>query len=149
MEKLGIKAVFQGTSGIISDAFIEGLGALAEGTLAFREGAPAEKLPGGKLFLDQYAKAKYSDPPEAYGPFAFAATNLVIDAVERVGPDRKKVRNELNKTRDYDSVIGKISFDDHRQNSVPLITRFVVQDGKWVVWEDSEYASGKRSLLKK
>lgn len=149
MEKLGIKAVFQGTSGIISDAFIEGLGALAEGTLAFREGAPAEKLPGGKLFLEQYAKAKYGDPPEAYGPFAFAATNLVIDAVERVGPDRKKVRNELNKTRDYDSVIGKISFDDHRQNSVPLITRFVVQDGKWMVWEDSEYASGKRSLLKK
>jgi len=22
----------------------------------------------------------------------------------------------------------------------------VVQDGKWVVWEDSEYASGKRKL---
>ena len=47
MDKLGIKALFDGTSGIVSDAFIQGLGPLAEGTLAFREGAPVEKLPGG------------------------------------------------------------------------------------------------------
>jgi len=31
---------------------------------------------------------------------------------------------------------------------VPLITKFVAQDGKWVIWEDSEYASGKRKLKK-
>jgi branched-chain amino acid transport system substrate-binding protein len=149
MDKLGVRAVFQGTSGIISDAYIEGLGPLAEGTLAFREGAPVEKLPGGKAFLEAYAKQKYPDDPEAYGPFAFAAANLVMDAVEKVGPDRKKVRAELNRTRDVDSVVGRISFDDHRQNSVPLITRFVVQDGRWTVWEDSEYASGRRSLVKR
>lgn len=149
MEKLGVKAVFQGTSGIISDSYIEGLGPLAEGTLAFREGAPAEKLPGGKAYLEQYLKQKYSDDPEAYGPFAFAAANLVMDAIEKVGPDRKKVRSELNKTKDYDSIVGKITFDDHRQNSVPLITKFVIQDGKWTVWEDSEYAAGKRALSKK
>ncbi len=149
MDKLGVKAVFQGTSGIISDAYIEGLGPLAEGTLAFREGAPVEKLPGGKVFLEAYAKQKYPDDPEAYGPFAFAAASLVIDAVEKVGPDRKKVRAELNRTKDVDSVVGRISFDDHRQNSVPLITRFVVQDGRWMVWEDSEYASGRRGLVKR
>jgi branched-chain amino acid transport system substrate-binding protein len=31
---------------------------------------------------------------------------------------------------------------------VPLISKYVVQDGKWVIWEDSEYASGKRKLNK-
>jgi branched-chain amino acid transport system substrate-binding protein len=45
--------------------------------------------------------------------------------------------------------VGRITFDDHRQNSVPLITRFVVQDGRWVVWEDSDYATGKRALAKR
>jgi branched-chain amino acid transport system substrate-binding protein len=149
MDKFGVKAVFQGTSGIISDAFVEGLGPLAEGVVAFREGAPAEKLPGGKAFLEQYAKAKYSDDPEAYGPFAFVAANLLMDAIEKFGPDRKKVRAELNKTRDYESVVGRITFDDHRQNAVPVITKFVVQDGRWMVWEDSEYAKGKRALVRK
>ena len=146
MEKLGIRAVFQGTSGIVSDAFIEGLGPLAEGALAFREGAPAEKLPGGKFFLEQYQKQKYPDPPEAYGAFAFAAANLIIDAIEKVGPDRKKVMRELNGTRDHQSIVGTVTFDDHGQNMVPLITKFVVQDGKWVVWEDSDYARSKRKL---
>ena len=109
MEKVGIKAVFQGTSGIVSDAFIEGLGPLAEGVVAFREGAPVEKLPGGKIFMDKYAQQKYNEPPEAYGPFAFAATNLVIDAIEAVGRDRRKVRNELNRTQDHQSIVGTIT----------------------------------------
>ena len=147
MEKLGINAVFQGTSGIKSDAFIEGLGnKLAEGSLSFIEGAPWEKLPGGLYFTGKYSLQKYSEAPEAYGPFAFAAANLIMDAIEKVGPNRKKVTEELGKTRDRDSIIGKVTFDDHGQNIVPLITKYVAQDGKWVVWEDSEYGSGKRKL---
>jgi branched-chain amino acid transport system substrate-binding protein len=148
MDKLGVKAVFQGTSGIVSEAYIDGLGALAEGTVAFREGAPIEKLPGGKRFMEQYVAQKYNDPPEAYGAFAFAAANLVIDAIEKAGPDRKRVRAELNQTRGHQSVVGEITFDDHRQNAVPLITKLVVQDGKWIVWEDSEFAVGKRRMVK-
>ncbi|MEO8003304.1 MAG: branched-chain amino acid ABC transporter substrate-binding protein [Betaproteobacteria bacterium] len=146
MDKLGITAAFQGTSGIVSDAFIEGLGPLAEGTLAFREGAPAEKLPGGKFFLEQYQKQNYAEGPEAYGAFAYAAASLIMDTVEKVGPDRQKVMAELGTVKDHQSIVGKVTFDDHGQNMVPLITKFVVQDGKWVVWEDSEYAKGKRKL---
>ena len=32
------------------------------------------------------------------------------------------------------------------QNIVPIVTAYVVQDGKWVVWQDSDYAKGKRKL---
>lgn len=146
MDKLGIKAVFDGTSGIVSDAFIQGLGPLAEGSLAFREGAPVEKLPGGKFFMEKYAAQKYDNPPEAYGPFAYAAMDMILDTIEKVGPDRKKVIAELAKVKDRDSIVGKITFDDHGQNTVPVITRYVIQDGKFVEWNDSEYASGKRKL---
>jgi len=146
MDKLGIKAVFDGTSGIVSDAFIQGLGPLAEGALAFREGASTEKLPGGKFFMEKYNAQKYDNPPEAYGAFAFAAMNLILDTIEKVGPDRKKVIDDLSKVKDVDSIVGKITFDDHGQNTVAVITKYVVQDGKFVEWEDSEYATGKRKL---
>jgi len=146
MDKLGIDAQFEGTSGIVSDAYIEGTGELAEGTVAFIEGAPIAKLPGGQYFQEQYEKADFDSPPEAYGPFAFAAMNLVLDTIEEVGPDRRKVRDALNKVKGRESIAGEITFDDHGQNAVALITKFVVQDGKWVVWEDSEYASGERKL---
>ncbi len=146
MDKLGITAVFDGTSGIVSDAYIDGLGPLAEGTLAFREGAPTEKLPGGKMFLEKYNAQKYDGEPEAYGAFAFAAMDLILDTIEKVGPDRKKVIAELANVQDRDSIVGKITFDDHGQNTVPVVTKYVVQGGKFIEWEDSEYASGKRKL---
>ena len=149
MEKLGVKAQFQGTSGIVSDTFIEGSGPLAEGVVAFREGAPTEKLPGGKFFLAEYAKQGYKDPPEAYGAFAFTAMSLILDTIEAVGPDRKKVIKALNNvtgSNAADSITGKVDFDDHGQNTIAVITKYVVQDGKWTVWEDSAYAAGKRKL---
>lgn len=147
MEKLGIKAQLQGTSGIKSDAYISGAGKeLAEGTLSFIEGAPWEKLPGGLFFTGKYAQQNYGEPAEAYGPFAFAAANLIMDAVEKVGPDRKKVMAVLNKTNDVDTIIGKVTFDDHRQNIVPLISKYVVENGAWVLWEESSYGKGKRKL---
>ena len=147
MDKLGIKAQLQGTSGIKSDAYITGAGKeLAEGSLAFIEGAPWEKLPGGLFFTGKYSQQKYGEPAEAYGPFAFAAANLIMDAIEKAGPDRKKVIEILNKTKDVDTIVGKVTFDDHRQNIVPLITKYVVENGAWVVWEDSSYGKGKRKL---
>jgi branched-chain amino acid transport system substrate-binding protein len=146
MDKLGLDVAFIGTSGIVNDDFIRGLGPLAEGVLAFREGAPAEKLPGGKVFLDEYKKQNYPNPSEAYGPFAYAAANLIMDAIEKAGPDRKKIVAELGKVKDVQTMVGPVTFDEHGQNTVPVITRYVVQDGKWVLWEDSDYAKGKRKL---
>src|SRR6185295_4726666 len=134
MDKLGLKAVFQGTSGITSDAFIAGLGPLAEGSLSFIEGAPIDKLPRGKQFQAQYDKAGYKEPPEAYGAFAFVAMQLILDKIEAVGPDRAKVTAALGNVNNYDSIIGPVTFDDHGQNTVPLITKYVAQDGKWIVW---------------
>ena len=146
MDKLGVRAQFQGTSGIKSDTFNETTGPSAEGALAFVEGAPTEKLPGGKRFLEAYAKAGFKEPSEAYGPFAYVAANLIIDAIEAVGPDRAKVARHLKQTKNANTIIGPVEFDAHGQNTVPLISKYVSQDGKWVLWEDSEYASGKRTL---
>ncbi|HEX9579412.1 MAG TPA: branched-chain amino acid ABC transporter substrate-binding protein [Myxococcales bacterium] len=149
MDKLGLAATFDGTSGIVNDDFIKALGPLAEGVLSFREGAPAEKLPGGKKFLEEYAKQTFGNPPEAYGPFAFVAADLLMQTIDKTGPDRRKIIAELAKVKDFDSIVGKITFDDHGQNTVPVITKYVVQDGKWVLWEESEYAGGKRKLRAK
>ena len=124
----------------------ETAGPSSEGTLAFVEGAPTEKLPGGKKFLEAYAKAAFKEPSEAYGPFAYVAANLVIDAIEAVGPDRAKVAARLKRTKNATTIIGPVEFDEYGQNTVSLISKYVSQDGKWVLWEDSEYASGRRAL---
>jgi branched-chain amino acid transport system substrate-binding protein len=147
MHKLGIKAGFEGTSGILNEDFIKTTGAeVAEGSTCFGEGAPFEKLPGGKEFLSSYQKEGFKDEPEFYGIFAYVAAQLIMDAIEEVGPDREKVADALTRTDIASSVIGPIKFDKNGQNILPVVTAYVAQDGKWVVWEDSEYASGNRVL---
>ena len=96
--------------------------------------------------MEKYNAQKYASPPEAYGAFAFAAMNLILDTIDQVGPNRKKVVAALAKVKDRDSIVGKISFDDHGQNTVAVITKYVVQNGKFVEWDESEYASGKVKL---
>jgi len=148
MDKLSIKAQFEGNSGVMGEAFINAVGPqLAEGALAFLDSPPLNKMPGGKMFMDAYKAAGYKEDPEVYGPFAYAATRLVMETIEKVGPDRAKITDALGNVKDAQSILGPITFDDHGQNITPLTTKYVVQDGKWVVWEDSEYASGNRKLV--
>jgi len=155
MDKLGIKAVFDGTSGIVSDAFIQGLGPLAEGVLAFREGAPVEKLPGGRFFMEKYIAQKYDNPPEAYGPFAFAAMDMILDTIEKVGPDRKKVIADLANVKDRDTIVGKVKFGANGEWATSRVLQVQFQGiettdiaqfhkpGKRVVVWPEQYKSGK------
>ena len=52
-------------------------------------------------------KADFAEPPEAYGAFSYAATKLLIETIERVGPDRLLVTQQLNTVKDYDSLLEK------------------------------------------
>lgn len=147
MDKLEIKAQFQGNSGIVGPSFVAGVGPeLAEGVLAVYDMKPAEQLPGGKFFIEEYAKQNYNEPFAAYGPYAYAAMTMIMDTIEKTGPDRQKINSALANVKDYSSIVGNITFDDHGQNISPQTTIYVVQDGKFIDWNQSEYASGKRHL---
>lgn len=145
MARLDVQAVFQGTSGIMNEEFNQALGAeLAEGAIGILDGLPLAKLPGGKQFMEGYEKAGFAEPPEAYGPFAYVATQLVIQAIEEVGPNRRAVIDYLSTNiRNVDTIIGPVNFDEHGQNDVPLASVYVSQGGRWVPWEDSEYGAGR------
>ena len=145
MEKLGIDAQFAGVSGIISDTFIEGTTA-SEGSIGMRQGAPVETMPGGPEFIKKYDEAGYKDPAEAYGVYAYAAMNVLLDAVEKAGPNRQDITKVLNSMPVKEYSIGVVEFDDHGQNINALVTPMIVQDGVWVAWDESEYATSKRKL---
>ena len=95
---------------------------------------PCRVFPGGKFFSEQYGKAGSRRAPKLW-PFSYAAANLLIETIEKVGPDRAAITKALGSVKDRPSIIGPITFDDYGQNITPLTTKYVVQDGKWVVWE--------------
>jgi branched-chain amino acid transport system substrate-binding protein len=69
-----------------------------------------------------------------------------MEEIEKVGPNRAKLTAALGDIKNRPSIVGPVTFDEYGQNITPLTTKYVVQDGKWVVWDESEYATGKRKL---
>ncbi|MBA7565344.1 branched-chain amino acid ABC transporter substrate-binding protein [Candidatus Atribacteria bacterium 1244-E10-H5-B2] len=146
MKELDMDQLLVGITGMSAETFNELAGEYAEGSMHAREGIPLAELPGGRKFVAAYEDANFAEPYEAYGPFAYEATNVVLTALKKVGADRGKLIDEIAVTKDFDLIFGGWSFDEHGQTDLELYRAYVSQDGKWVVWEESEYATGKRLL---
>ncbi len=149
MKSVGLNAQFVGISGISDAKFIKLAKENAEGTIGFVDSPPMDKLPKGKEFMMKYKKAHFKEDIAPYSPHAYDATWIAIEALKRAYPElkRKRVVEEIRNTKDYDGVLGKISFDENGQSNIVTIVARVVQDGKWVLWEESEYAKGIRKLV--
>lgn len=131
MFKLGLKAEFFSPGGIFSQSFIDAAGEAAEGTMCFAEGLPLEKIPGGLKFIEDYKKAGFKDPYEAFGIFGYVSAQVLIEAIEKAGPNRRAVIEEMKKGT-YDTAIGKVSFDEYGENKLRMMSFHIVKNGQWV-----------------
>lgn len=132
MVKLGMdKVVFAGTTGIWSDAYIKIAGKDAEGTVIAGSGAPVEDLQGYGAFLKAYQAEGYKEPHEGYGPYTYTATKLMIEALKKSGPDRKKLVAAMHELKDIETMYGKVGFAQNGQLEPRLLTVYQVKDGKW------------------
>jgi len=71
-----------------------------------------KKVPAATAFVKAF-EAKYG-PVSSYGPLAYEAANIILEAVKKVGKaDRAMVRDAVRTTRNYRGILGlPISFDD-------------------------------------
>lgn len=146
MDDLKINAVFTGVSGLNSETYQQLAGQCAEGTIINYGGKDVSDLPNGQSFIKKYQEAGFKEPYQAYGPYAYDAANIIVEALKKVGPDKKVLVEEIRKTT-YDGVLGKTSFDEFGDTTnTQIITTAVSQDGKWIPWEKSEYANGTKKL---
>jgi len=65
----------------------------------------------GQTFKDKYM-AKYNQMPNPSASFAFDGINLIIEAVQKAGPDRLGISNILREIDYIDAATGPIRFDD-------------------------------------
>ncbi len=70
-----------------------------------------------KQFLDQY-KTKYGYEPDAVAALTWDAARLLLQAIQNTGgltgdvkKDRKAIRDQLAKIKEFDGITGKMSFD--------------------------------------
>jgi branched-chain amino acid transport system substrate-binding protein len=148
MEKVGLDKLFCAVSGLADEKFNEVAGKAAEGTIITKPGFDLEELSGGVEFKKAYEAQGYREPMGAYGIYAYEAANIILEALKQVGPDDKVGIAKTIRAMRYEGILGTTTFDQNGQTELALVTKLVSQDGKWVKWEKSEYATEKRMLPK-
>jgi len=150
MEEIKIPALFMSDSGIHSKTFLEIAGELGEGTLCHGLIRPIDQLPKGQEFIKAYEAAGFKEYYESYGPLAYDAAGIIVDALKRTeAMDRSSVAKAIRETKDFDGVLGKTSFDEEGQSTVNSVVTYVVQDGEWVTLETSKYTVQDGKLVSK
>jgi branched-chain amino acid transport system permease protein len=139
--KLGLtKVMFMGPPGIQSDTFGQLIGADAEA--AFCSGTfDVNSSAQGKAFVKAYAAKYPNEPFEQNGPYAYDSAAVILEALKAVGPDRAKIIDYI-RGHEFKGVIGDIKWDNAGQNKRGGLTMYVNQSGKWMKYEESEYAAG-------
>jgi len=147
MVKVGMNDIlFTAASALADQKFNEVAGAAAEGTVIVKPGFELEELPKGKDFVKRYESVGYKEPMGAYGIYAYEAAGIILQALKEVGPEDKVALAKAIRGIKYEGVLGTTTFDQNGQTELAPITMLVSQDGEWVKWQKSKYASGERKL---
>ena len=99
----------------------------------------ADQLPDSdiqKRKIQAYVKAyrqKFNREPGTMVAYGADAAFIVVDAIKRVGPDRSKIRDAIEKTRGYVGISGiyNISPQDHNGLSMKDIVMVKATKGGW------------------
>ncbi len=92
--------------------YIQASGGAAEGNYVTFLAPDLKKVPAAAAFVKAF-EAKYG-PVSSYGPLAYEAANIILEAVKKAGKtDRAAVRDAVRATKEYKGILGvPISFDD-------------------------------------
>ena len=137
--------LYAGVTGFDSETFNKTAGKAAEGTLIIGKKAIGKESD----FVKAYEQAGYKAYYEATGPYAYDATNLIIAAINKVGPKDKKLLAKTLRGMDYNGILGNTRFDEFGQTETGGLTLKVSQAGHWFPWDSSDYAAGKLNLPQK
>jgi len=125
----GVKSKFMGPDGMDSSDLVKIGGEAVVGMIYTTTAGPASLYPAAAQFVEDYKK-QFGASPEAYAAEAYAATQIVINALvkaikENKGemPTRAQVAAAVRATEDFETVIGKISFD---ANGDPKVATYYI-----------------------
>jgi branched-chain amino acid transport system substrate-binding protein len=120
---------YMGGDGISdTEEFVKEAGPMAENVYYSFAAPDADKLPSAKQFVADY-KARFKSDVGPYSASAFAATQIIIAAIEKAlkesggkMPSRAVVLKDIASTRDFPTPIGPIGFDANGDTTAPILT---------------------------
>lgn len=131
---LGLKQTIVGGNGFNTPALTQQAGEAAEGIIVGAAWNGASTNPKSQEFIKNY-KAKYNSDPDQFAAQAYAGVYILAEAIRKAEkPDTLSIRDALAKIQDFDTVLGKFSFNAKRDAAHPAVVQ-IVKGGKLTVYE--------------
>jgi branched-chain amino acid transport system substrate-binding protein len=127
--QLGLKAQIYSAHPAESPEVVKIAGPAAEG-LIFSAPMHGQDSDVGKRFVSDYRK-RYGNDPGEFGAEAYDAAMLVLDALQKVGPNAAAIRDLLHQVKDYEGASGQITFTASGDVQKP-ISVMTIRDAKVV-----------------
>ncbi|MBS1231358.1 MAG: Extracellular ligand-binding receptor, partial [Bacteroidetes bacterium] len=132
IRELGMEQPVYGSDRMVSQEFLQIAGSLAEGIVTTCQYNPDADDPKLKAFKAAYLK-RFGQEPDVFAAHAYDGTNMVIEAIQKVGLNRVKIRDillDLKTFQGYEGVTGKVTFDATWNNIRPVFMA-EVSNGKF------------------
>jgi len=91
------------------------------------------KAPLAANFIRRY-KEKFGSEPGFVGAFAYDAFRLIANAIEIAGDNPQGIKDALMSTRDFQGVVGKVSFANGNDLDFPLVIKRMEKGKAVIVW---------------
>ncbi|HKW45490.1 MAG TPA: branched-chain amino acid ABC transporter substrate-binding protein, partial [Candidatus Eremiobacteraceae bacterium] len=128
---------FASGDGIQNQEYFTIAGRDADNSYATVAAVNADALPSAGQFVKAY-RAKVRGTMGAYAANAYAATQALINAIAEASadnngdiPTRDSVLAKLRATKDLNTVVGQLSFDENGDTTQHIISIYRAQAGKW------------------
>ncbi|HDI00452.1 MAG: hypothetical protein DRP94_03860 [Candidatus Latescibacterota bacterium] len=138
IRKRGFDVAILCSDRVITDRFLKIAGPAAEGVIASCPWNPESKDPVYLAFKERYQK-RYGVPPETYAAHAYDGMNMLIEAIEKAGLNKAKIRDALDEYRihPYHGVTGTIILNDVYTDVGP-VSIAIVKGGKFHFYSEEE-----------
>lgn len=133
--ELGIKAPI--ILRTLTEADVEAAGEAAEGAITYVGWGSVVNTPGNQTFIENYTE-QYGFTPNNYAARTYTAIYVLAEAIRNAEKyDADSIRNALTGISDYDTVMGKFSFDENG-DAIYEPKVLIVKDGKLVLFDESQ-----------
>lgn len=133
-EKLGWTDVsVMGPGSLYSPKLIEIGGGAVDSLYTSSLFFPKDPRPEVQKFVKGF-EAKYDATPNLFAAIAYDAFNLLAATIRKSGTDRKAIRDELAKTKDFPAVAGNITFTEHG-DVVKEYRKLVIRNGQFEIYQ--------------
>ncbi len=130
--QLGISAPFIVRT--LTGADVQAAGAAAEGAMTFIGWGAAIDTPENQVFVQNY-NAKFGMEPNNYAARSYATLYILAEAIANAqSTDAAAIRDALANISDFDTILGKFSFDANG-DAVYDAKVLIVKDGELVLFE--------------